>query len=109
MKPVNKMYVIVRNDLSVAYRCVQGAHALTQYSFENPKNFRDWKNEYLIFLSIPSLLSLKWFVKQLKNNYVVHSVFKEPDLGNHMTAVAFRNDLLNDKMIEIVKELPLTY
>lgn len=104
-----KMYVIVRNDLSVAYRCVQGAHALSQYAMELNESFSVWDNQYLIFLSTPNLITLKEFVKQLKKQNVVYSSFKEPDLGNQITAIAFRAADMPEDIAELVSQMPLTY
>ena len=104
-----KMYVIVRNDLSVAYRCVQGAHALSQYAIELNQSFSFWDNQYLIFLSTPNLITIKEFEKILKKRNVVYSLFKEPDLGNQLTAIAFRAYDIPKDIAELVSQMPLTY
>ena len=81
------MYVIVRMDLAPTYRCVQGAHALSQYSLEFPKEFKKWNNTYLIFLGVWNLIELRAWIKKLHKTKKKFSIFHEPDLENHPTAI----------------------
>lgn len=106
---MDKMYVIVRKDLSTAYRCVQGAHALAQYAFEYPRSFKAWNNEILIFLELPTLISMKSFEKKLKDNGIQFTQFREPDLDNQLTALSFRSIHMNEYIEYLVRTLPLTY
>lgn len=105
----NKMYVIVRNDLSVAYRCVQGAHALAEYAIVNPRKFRKWHNYTLIFLAVPNLITLKEMDRQLNQSRIDYVCFSEPDLDNQKTAIAFRSCDMNQAVVEVVATLNLTY
>lgn len=108
--PEQRMYVIVRRDLSETYRMVQGAHALAQYALDHPIHFKEWNNQYLIYLSVYNLKALRSLINEFKDvgnsyslNHDVFSVFYEPDLDNHETAVAiyaFQNHPL-------LKKLPL--
>ena len=83
-----KMYVLVRKDLSETYRCVQGSHSLAQYALEHPREFKEWNNTTLIFLAIWNLVELRSWIIKLKQRKKVFSVFCEPDLDGHQTAIA---------------------
>jgi hypothetical protein len=87
MKKSNKrMYVIVRRDLSETYRLVQGSHALAAFALQHPNDFKEWKNHYLIVLSVRNLIELRKYI--FKKWYLNHSIFYEPDLENQPTALA---------------------
>lgn len=105
----NKMYVIVRNDLSVAYRCVQGAHVLAEYAIVFSRKFKKWGNYTLIFLAVPNLIALKEIDSLLNNNTIDYVCFHEPDLDDHITAIAFHSCDMNQAVSEVVATLNLTY
>jgi len=75
----------VRKDLNTGYAAVQAGHAVAEWLIEHPE---PWKNEYLIYLSIPTELDIdKWAIKLEKKN-LDFVVFREPDLGDEKTALA---------------------
>lgn len=98
-----RMYVIVRRDLSETYRMVQGAHALAEYAMVYPKQFAEWDNEYLIFLSVFNLISMRELLLEIKNECLDYSAFCEPDLDSQYTAVA----MYLKPSEPILKDLPL--
>ena len=84
-----KMYVLVRKDLEETYRCVQGAHALSEYSIRgNRELYRRWNNGTLIFLGVNNEISLKLWIERLLRKEKEWVGFKEPDLQNQLTAIA---------------------
>lgn len=93
-KKVNpRMYLILREDL--AYKYIQGGHALAQFALEHPLEFKEWDNKYLICLSVFNGLALKDVANSLtvKNlpGYSLwkDAVFYEPDLESALpTAIA---------------------
>jgi hypothetical protein len=88
------MYILVRKDLSETYRCVQGSHALAQFALEFPEEFKKWNNSTIVFLGVRNLIELK----TIKGKLMFCSVFREPDLENQETAIAFygQNDELKN-------------
>ena len=94
-----RMYLILREDL--AYKYIQGAHALAQYGLEHPLEFKQWNNEYLICLSVFNGLALRELKDELLANPMMEmkwaddtlkyplSEFVEPDLESPLpTALA---------------------
>lgn len=85
---LKKMYVLVRSDLNTVYSCVQGGHALAQFSLQFRDIFETWNNRTIVYLKVRNEDALKFYVSKLKNKQIDYSVFHEPDLHNQMTAIA---------------------
>jgi hypothetical protein len=101
------MYVIVRNDLSSSYKMVQGSHALANFAVFLPDLFKEWDNNYLIFLGTPNFISLKkWWVYLSEPFFRLRKVaWYEPDLEGQMTAICLcAKDFRN---LETIINLPL--
>ena len=90
-----RMYLVVREDL--AYKYIQGAHALAKYALDFPNEFKEWNNEYLICLSTFNGLGLESLVGDLYTDDITSdepmkykfSMFFEPDLKSELpTALA---------------------
>ena len=125
MAPETKMYVILREDLSMKY--ISGTHAVVQFGLEHPNEFKEWNNGKIVCLSVFNGLALSYIHTQIAdavvkylleknikvNNYddyssetpYRYSVFVEPDLQSPLpTAIAFYN---NCGQGEILKHLSL--
>ena len=83
-----KMYVLVRLDLSEAYRFVQGSHALAQYALEYPMLFSVWGNSTICFLGVRNLIKLRGIIEKLLVSGKKYSCFNEPDLDGQRTSIA---------------------
>ena len=81
----NKLYVLIDETLNDVYGCVQGGHAVAAYLLEHPK--QTWNNSYLIYLKC-NLYSMKRRLIKLGKDF---SEFREPDLGNKLTAIAIED------------------
>ena len=80
-----KMYVIARAQLNTVYQCVQGGHALAEFTLNNTDLALEWDNQYLIYLNT---YDLDGIMRRLKDNSISFSSFEEPDMGNCITAIA---------------------
>ena len=82
-----RMYLILREDL--AFKYIQGGHALAQYALEHPEFFKEWGNGYLICLSVFNGLALDEVKEKLEDEQFHISAFYEPDLKSELpTAIA---------------------
>lgn len=72
--------------MSVGYQAVQSGHAVAQWLLENPK--QTWNNNYLIFLTA----DIERTMNRLDILDKEYTVFKEPDLNNAITAIAYLGD-----------------
>ena len=77
-----RMYLILREDL--AYKYIQGEHALALFALEHFDKFMEWNNQYIINLSVFNGLELQKLDSELSDKFgvliPVHSKFYEPDL-----------------------------
>ena len=80
-----RLYVIVDKSLEPVYGCVQGGHCVAQWLFDHPN--QEWNNGYLIYL----YGDVKRWIRKLETTDHDFSIFKEPDLGNKITAIATLN------------------
>jgi hypothetical protein len=101
---IPKMYLILREDL--AFKYIQGAHALAQFAIENPLQFSRWDNSYLICLSVFNGQSLQKICLELNKNHIRYSKFIEPDLNSDLPTSICLFDEYGDKQ-KYLKELSL--
>lgn len=83
---MKRLYILVNNKLKPVYGCVQGGHAVAQFMLDNPD--QKWDNGYLIYL----YADIPMWKEILENNGIRHTVFREPDLNNSITAIACQDD-----------------
>ena len=83
---MKKLYVVVRKDLSKSQQAVQGGHALAEYVLRNRDT--DWDNGTLVYLGIRDENELITLTKKLEYDRICHTSFREPDIGDQITAIA---------------------
>lgn len=82
----NRLYVITRCDLDSGLKIAQACHA----AFESPRKlqFNSTEVPYMIVLEVEDEERLVELKDQAVDKTAV-VCFKEPDLGNQLTAIAF--------------------
>ena len=89
------MYLILREDL--AYKYIQGGHALLQFALDWPNEVSHHNNQHLICLSVFNGLMLRDKMLELENLGLQFSKFVEPDLESELpTALAIYEDGTGD-------------
>lgn len=106
MKPNQKLYVVIRRDLSPGSQAVQGMHALVEFSVEHRDAYFAWYREsnHLCMLSVENEKELDYLVGKLFHEGIKHSMFREPFWDMSLTAIAIE---ATDQASEAVKHLPL--
>lgn len=91
INPTEKLRVVSRRDISIGYQATQGAHSLVQFQYEHPVKASAWykQSNYLAFLTVTNEEELEKLIRKAEAKGITHSVFREPDIGNEITAVAF--------------------
>ena len=91
INPTEKLRIVTRRDLHIGYQAVQSGHALTQFQHEHQAEAKAWytQSNYLAFLSVDDEEQLEKLIRKGKAKGITHSIFREPDLGNQITAVTF--------------------
>lgn len=69
---------------------MQTAHAVADFAIEHSEQFKAWQkgSNYLCCLCVETEESIKGLIEELKFFNIKHTVFKEPDIDNQITAVA---------------------
>jgi len=81
-------------------------HAAIQFQHEHSDVAKEWhdKSNYLVFLSTRDLNALDKLIYKANCKDIKHSIFREPDIGNVITAVAFEPSKASSKLLS---SLPL--
>lgn len=93
MKQINnqKLRVVTRRDLSIPYQAVQSGHAAIDFQHDFPVEAQEWqtKSNYLAFLTVANEQELINLATKAILMGIKHTVFREPDINNEITAIAF--------------------
>ena len=70
---------------------MQSAHAAIDFQHEHPEESKTWqtKSNYLALLTVANEEALIKLITKAIFTGIKHTIFREPDLGNEITAVAF--------------------
>lgn len=100
--PIDRMYIIVRNDLKPGLQAAQACHALRLFGAEHPEEDRSWYegSNNLVLLQVPDEEALLGLLE--RSSGISSSLFREPDLGDEATALA-----LEARGRRLVSNLPL--
>jgi hypothetical protein len=99
---MEKMYVLVRSDLSKSQQAVQGGHAVAEYLLMCDRDNITWNNGTIVYLDIPYEKELRLWCKKLNDIELEYYEFYEIDINNQMTALATVTDdeeLFNDVLL----------
>lgn len=83
--------MVTRRDLSIPYQAVQSAHAAIDFQHEHPVEAKEWQSSsnYLAVLTVEDEQHLIKLITKAILLGIKHTVFREPDIDNQITAVAF--------------------
>lgn len=85
-----KLYIIVRADLSAGSKLAQSVHCAFQFALEHSNVTNNWmtNSNYICILSAKDEEEIIQLLDKAKENNINHSVFREEDLNNSITAIA---------------------
>lgn len=90
--------MLVRKDLAPSYQAVQAGHAVAQWLLHD----QSWKNDTLIYLGVKNENELARWADKLNYKQVPYVVFKEPDIGNEVTALATTGNKILFKKLKLM-------
>lgn len=101
---MEKLYIIVRNDISPGLQIAQACHAQREFASDYPDLDREWHETHrnIVVLQIPDLKELAALANECERLKIPTSRFLEPDLNNELTAIA-----LAPTCVRLVSSLPL--
>ncbi len=101
-----RMYCLVPYNLSPIQQGIQSLHGAIEYGLQasHAELYREWATEHktIIILNAGTTgpISTMWSHKKALDKLgVTHSIFREPDLNNAVTAIAFIVDTKEDQHI----------
>jgi hypothetical protein len=100
---MQKLFIIVSNQLDLPYQGVQGGHVVAQWLLDN-KDTQTWNNGTVIYLE--SDRPIERWLEKLQRREVQYSRFIEPDVDNAITAFAV---LGHDKLFKHLKLMGWRY
>ena len=96
----DKLYVLTRADLSPGYQAVQAGHAIADWTAEHPQDAAGWRttSNSLIVLTAADEQALYALIAKAERRNIPLTCFREPDLGDEITAVALTPGDLTRKL-----------
>lgn len=92
-RTVYKMYHLTMYNLSDIQKGIQSYHSGIEYAsrYGDTKEFKTWMNfdKTVIILDGGTSQSMEEHQQFLSDNNIKHSYFREPDLNNSLSAIAF--------------------
>lgn len=100
---MDRLYIITRADLPPGDQATQSGHAVSAFAVAYPDVHRAWHEhgKNLIYLACPDEAALEALAAHAAP--YLHAEFREPDIGNALTALALAGDARR-----LVSNLPLT-
>lgn len=92
--------MVSRRDLSIQVQAVQSAHAAIDFQYQHPIEAAKWQKEsnYLALLTVANEADLIKLISKAILSGIKHTVFREPDIDNQITAVAFEASEASKKL-----------
>jgi len=68
---------------------VQSCHAAVDFQYQHPILAKEWNtnSNYLIILSVENEDMLKRYIYKFNKAELFHTIFREPDIDNEITAI----------------------
>jgi hypothetical protein len=87
---------------------VQAGHAAIDFQHRFPEISKEWwtSSNYLIYLAVKTEDDLNILLQKASSKAINYTAFREPDLNNTITAIAFEPTDLTRKL---VSNLPLAF
>lgn len=103
-EPVEKMYVIVRQDLRSAYQIPQSIHAKDEFTHKYPEIEKKWheSSNTLAVLGVEDEDELLKLVGQVQRAGLKFALFFEPDIQKY-TAVAVEPGVASSELLRDLK------
>lgn len=101
-----KLVTVTRTDIPEGYQAVQSTHAAIDFVFEHPTRAGPWhkSSNTLVMLTVRDTKSLLHLIRKCDYLSLAYTVFREPDIGNQITAICMEP---HPEVYKMVQKLPL--
>jgi hypothetical protein len=98
--------VVTRRDLSFGAQSIQCGHAAIDFQHQHPELAKLWHSHsnYLAYLTVKDEQELIDLIVKATLRGIKYTIFREPDINNQITAVAFEPTSASRKL---TSSLPL--
>jgi len=107
-----RLYCLVPYNLSPIQQGIQALHATVELGMKGNKDYKEWaKNHKTVIVlnggTTGKKGSLQQHVKNLDRIGVDYAVFREPDLNNALSSVAFIVDMSDNLLVSYLNTMEL--
>lgn len=90
----------MRADLPAGLQAAQACHAAFEFSDQHAEDTTAWLrgSNYLIIVSVPDEYELMGLMEQAASKDIYFTAVREPDIGDELTAVAFKPGVAAQKL-----------
>ena len=101
-----KLVTVTRTDIPEGYQAVQSTHAAIDFVFEHPTRAGPWhkNSNTLVMLTVEDIKGLIRLIRKCDYLSIAYTVFREPDIGNQITAICMEP---HEEVYKMVSKLPL--
>lgn len=101
----DKLYIIVRSDLTYGQQAAQALHAKAEFIFKYQETARAWHDEsnYVCILQIENEAKLFELLQKSKQLNIECAEFYESDLADSLTAICLAPGKLSKKLVQKLK------
>ena len=100
-----KLYIVVRKDLEPGLQMAQSCHCAFEFAKDYPSETNSWmsNSNYIAVLNCADEHELLRLIEQARLNDIKFSIFREPDIENQVTSVAFEPGIKSKKLCTNLK------
>ncbi len=97
---IDKLYIIVRKDISAGDILAQACHCAIEFSLEHHLITKSWHDisNYIVILEIQNEIELINLIQKASDKKINFSLFREPDMDNQITAIALAPGIDSKKL-----------
>lgn len=101
----NKMYIVVRSDLTIGEQLAQSNHASFIFGHMYPDLTLNWleNSNYIAVLQIENESKLRSLLRDAAFSDIKFVVFEEPDMNNSLTAICLEPSERSKKLCAKLK------
>lgn len=103
--PNDKLYIIVREDLTAGLQLSQSCHVAFSFSQDFPEITKEWigNSNYIVILNCLNEKELNNIAEQAQILKIKFSLFRDSDLNNELTAIALEPNNQSKKLCSNLK------
>lgn len=103
---MQKLVTIVREDLTAGQKAVQSTHAAVNFIFEYPNKASPWFKDSNILVQLEADIgTIERVMEKCEQQFLSYTVFREPDLGNIITAICIEPNPISTLIVKRLKLL----